>query len=155
MIYKLEISSENFNTDTICMGWQLTDILKSFVNLKNIIWMAFDVYGSTHKDLLELFKKDKQNTVLFEDTKQLIFSVSEVVQFETGVFCLVDKSKKIEFSNGIPETEAKEGIQIQNAILEIRTFDYSFFEVYSTDKKYLDKIKTTLPNQKDLEYKII
>jgi hypoxanthine phosphoribosyltransferase len=155
MIYKLEISSENFNTDTICMGWQLANILKDFVNLKNITWLVFDVYGSTHGDLLELFKKDKQKTVHFEDTKQLISSVSEVVQFETGVFCLVDKSEKIEFTKGVPETEAKEGIQIQKAILEIRTFDYSFFEVYSTDKKYLDKIKKKLPNQKDLDCKTI
>ncbi|MBL1226734.1 hypothetical protein [Enterococcus sp. BWR-S5] len=147
MIYKLEIKSEHFHSDTTCMGWQLVDILKNFIDLKNLKWVVFDIYGSTHEDLLELFKKDKNETVFFENTEHLISSVNEVVQFETGVFCLIDSTKKIEFIDGIPETEAKERIQVQKEILEIRTFDYSFFEVYSADRKYLDKIKMNLPNQ--------
>lgn len=155
MIYKLEIKSENFESDTICMGWQLVDILKNFTDLKNMKWMVFDVYGSTHSNLLELFNKDENENILFEDTKHLISSVTEIVQFEDGVFCLVDDLEKIEFTNGIPETEASEGIQIKKSLLEIRTFDCSFFEIYSPEKKYLDKIKMNLPNQENLNYKEI
>jgi hypothetical protein len=153
-VYKLEIRADDFESNTICMGWQLVEILKNFKDLKYRKWVVFDVYGTTHDDLLKLFKVDKTRKIDFDSTERLISSVEKVIQFEQGVFCLVSDSKKLEFKDGFPETEAPEGMQIKDSLVEIRTFDYTLFEIYSNNKKYLGKIKNYFSNQ-DLNFKEI
>lgn len=155
MIYKLEIRSENFQSDVICMGWQLSQILKAFISLSGISWAIYDIYGSTNSNLFKLFPKDKFDNIFFKNTADLISSVNKIHQFESGVFCLVDKNKKIKFLDDVPETESDEGIQVKNALLEIRAFDYTYFEVYSEDLEFLERIKIKLPNGDDLTYKKI
>lgn len=96
-------------------------------------WKVYDVYGKTNKDLNELFKRNENEEIIFNTTENLNTSVNEVIQFEEGAFCLVSKSGEIEFENGLLETEAPEGLQIKSTFVEIRTFDYSYFEIYSND----------------------
>ena len=144
LVYKLEIEANSFECDTVCLGWQLVKILKNFTNLKDTKWLVFDVYGTTHDDMLQLFITDETGSVTFDSTESLIASVEKVIQFESGVFCLIPNSHKIEIEGGSPETEASEGMQIENALLEVRAFDYTFFEIYSHDKEYLEKIKSNL-----------
>lgn len=108
------------------MGWQLASLLQAVVKIKNIKWLAFDIYGTTRGDLGELFKKDNTGTAVFSNTNSLITSVEQVVQFEQGVFCLVRESDKVDSETETPETEAAEGMQLEKSILEIRTFDSSF-----------------------------
>ena len=143
-MYKLEIKSSDFEIDTICMGWQLVKILKNFISLKSIKWLVYDVYGTTHDDLSQIFKPSECGKITFDSTESLISSVEKVVQFEQGVFCLVSNSEEIQFEDGIPETESSEGLQIKNSLLEIRAFDYTSFEVYSSNEEYLKKIKDNI-----------
>lgn len=123
------------------MGWQLASLLQAVVKIKNIKWLAFDIYGTTRGDLGELFIKDNAGIVVFSNTNSLITSVEQVVQVEQGVFCLVRESDKVD-----SETEAPEGMQLEKSISEIRTFDFSFFEIYSAEKNILNEIIETLPN---------
>lgn len=155
MVYKLELKSSNFESDTICMGWQLVGILKNFIDLEDTKWLAFDVYGTTHNDLLQLFKADETGGTTFDHTTSLISSVEKMIQFEQGVFCLISNSEIIQFEDGIPETESPEGLQIQNSFLEVRAFDYTLFEIYSSDKEYLEKIKNSVSNQDGLSFKTV
>lgn len=152
-MYKIEVKPLNFEDDMICLGWQLADILSNFEDLVDIKWAGFDIFGSTHTGLSELFKPDYDGNIVFDSTKKLIFSVKEVVQFERGVFCLLESSEKIEFEDGVPETEMPEGMQLKKSLLEIRTFDYSYFEIYSPKREYLDKIRMNLLNSKGVGYK--
>lgn len=128
------------------MGWQLASLLQAVVKIKNIKWLAFDIYGTTRGDLGELFIKDNAGIVVFSNTNSLITSVEQVVQFEQGVFCLVRESDKVDSETETPETEAPEGMQLEKSISEIRTFDFSFFEIYSAEKNILNEIIETLPN---------
>ena len=154
-MYKLEIEANNFEYDTVCLGWQLAKILMNFTDFKDTKWLVFDVYGTTHDDILQLFITDEAGRVTFDSTESLIVAVEKVIQFESGVFCLVSNSNKIEVEDDSPETESPEGMQIENALLEVRAFDYTFFEVYSHDKEYLEKIKKNLLIQDNLNLKVI
>jgi len=153
MVYKLEVKANDFKSDTVCMGWQLIEILRNFECMTDVEWLIFDVYGTTHRDLSQLFEINETGEIIFESTKDLISSVEQVIQFEQGVFCLVPNSEEIQFIDGPPETESPEGMQIKGSLLEIRTFDYSFFEIYSRDKDCLEKIKNNCSLQKNLIFK--
>ncbi|MFP7287636.1 hypothetical protein SFC15_15520 [Shouchella clausii] len=64
----------------------------------------------------------------------MIEKVKRVIQFESGVFIAVEKGKKINWNfDHLPETEESEGLQHPLAEIEIRAFDYSFFEIYGND----------------------
>ena len=155
MVYKLELKASNFKSDTVCMGWQLVEILRNFDNITDAKWLVFDIYGTTHGDLSQLFEKNETGETVFESTKKLMLSVEQIIQFEQGVFCLVPNSEEIQFDDGPPETESSEGIQIKSSLLEIRAFDYTFFEVYSRNEEYLKKIKNNCSIQENLIFKTI
>ena len=144
MVYKLEIRSIDFGMDTICMGWRLSKILRNFIDLKNIKWLVFDIYGTTQDDLSKLFEIDETGKIIFEDTETLISKVDKIIQFEQGVFSLISSFENIDFEELNLETEASEGLQIKNSLLEIRAFDYSYFEIYSNNKTYLKKIEESI-----------
>lgn len=153
--FKLEIKAKNFNNDIICTGEQLTKVLFSLNKLKNVKWLAYDVYGSSKKDLKNLFKIDEEYS-LFNDTKSLINSIYNVIQFEEGVFIMISNDENvIDYADGIPFTEYEEKMQILNSLLEIRMFDFSYIEIYSNNIKLLELIKNSIPNQEDLKIKEI
>lgn len=64
-------------------------------------------------------------------TDELIDKVKRVIQFESGVFIAVQKGVKISWDlDHLLETEESGGGQHPLAEIEIRTFDYSCFEIY-------------------------
>ena len=81
-----------------------------------------------------MFPENSQELCVALSTDKLMDKVKKVIQFESGVFIAVQKKKKIEWDfERLPETEVSEGIQHSLADIEIRTFDYSFFEIYSNN----------------------
>ncbi|ATH71121.1 hypothetical protein P9F86_09480 [Bacillus altitudinis] len=123
---------EYFNDELSCLGDQLAEILLCIKEFKqDYQWYVFDVFGSTHSSLFELFPSQDLSVM---STDQLIDSVRQVVQFESGVFIGFQKGLQIEWDlNSMPETEEDEGIQHSLADIEIRAFDFSYFEVYGND----------------------
>lgn len=128
---------EFFNEELSCLGWQLAEILISLKDYtKTHEWYIFDVLGTSESSLHDLFPKNPQELCIVLSTEELIDKVKRVIQFESGVFIAVQKGKTInwEFDN-LPETEESEGLQHPLAEIEIRTFDYSFFEIYGNNIK--------------------
>ncbi|MFJ5965955.1 hypothetical protein [Bacillus sp. NPDC093026] len=124
---------EYFNDELSCLGEQLAKILFCIKGFKqDYQWFVFDVFGSTHSSLFELFPTQDLSAM---STDELIDSVNQIVQFESGVFIGFQKGLQIEWDlNSTPETEEDEGIQHPLAEIEIRAFDFSYFEVYGNDK---------------------
>lgn len=136
--------SDFFNEELSCLGSQFAEILTSIKDYtESHDWYIFDVLGTSKSPLHELFPKNPQELCVVSSTDKLIDKVKKVIQFESGVFIAVQKGKKIEWDlEYLPETEEDEGIQHLFADIEIRTFDYSFFEIYT--KKI--EVKRTILN---------
>lgn len=126
--------SQFFNEELSCLGSQFAEILTSIKDYtESHDWYVFDVLGTSSSPLHELFHENSQELCVLS-TDKLMDKIKKVIQFESGVFMAVQKEKKIEWDfEHLPETEANEGIQHSLADIEIRTFDYSFFEIYSNN----------------------
>ena len=143
--FKLKIrGSEFFNKELSCSGGQLADLLASLKDYpESHDWYIFDVLGTSQSSLLELFPKNSQEQCIVLSTEELIGKVKKVIQFESGVFMAFQKGKKIDWGIfHLPETEGNEGLQHPLADLEIRAFDYSFFEIYGSHIE----VKSTILN---------
>lgn len=127
--------SEFFNDELSCLGWQFAEILLSLKDYtKTHEWYIFDVLGTSESSLRDLFPKNPQELCIVQSTDELIDKVKRVIQFESGVFIAVQKGGKINWDfDHLPETEESEGLQHTLAEIEIRTFDYSFFEIYGNN----------------------
>lgn len=124
--------SDYFNEELSCLGCQFAEILLSLKgHTENHEWYIFDVLGTSKSSIDELFQKNPQGVCTVLSTDELIDTVKRVIQFESGVFIAVEKGEKINWDfDHIPETEESEGLQHPLGVIEIRTFDYSFFEIY-------------------------
>ncbi|WP_028596377.1 hypothetical protein [Paenibacillus assamensis] len=127
--------SEYFNEELSCLGWQFAEILLSLKEYSHdYIWYIFDVSATSESSLYELFPKHSQEFFSVLSTDELIASVKRVIQFESGVFIAVQKGAGVDWDfDQLPETEESEGLQHPLAEIEIRTFDYSFFEIYGSN----------------------
>ncbi|KGR85308.1 hypothetical protein [Lysinibacillus odysseyi] len=131
--FKLTIRGMDFfNEELSCLGWQFAEVLKSIKNhTENYDWYIFDVLGTSNSGLLDLFPLNTSGLCVVLSTNELIDKVKKVIQFESGVFIAVQKGKEVNWDFGcLPGTEESEGLQHPFAEIEIRAFDYSFFEFY-------------------------
>ncbi|TPE68201.1 hypothetical protein [Halalkalibacterium halodurans] len=88
-----------------------------------------------------MFPLDAENKTMVTSTNRLIDKVKEVIQFESGVFIAIRKDKKINWETDfLPVTEEDEGLQHPFADIEIRAFDYSYFEISGMDFEVEKKI---------------
>lgn len=126
---------EFFNEELSCLGWQLAEILKSIKEYtRTHDWYIFDVQGTSQISLHNLFTKNTQKLCIVHSTDELIDKVKRVIQFDSGVFMAFQKEGEIKWDfDDLPETEEREGLQHPLAEIEIRMFDYSYFEVYSNN----------------------
>ncbi|WP_263706611.1 hypothetical protein [Shouchella tritolerans] len=129
--------SDYFNEELSCLGCQFAEILLSLKDYtESYDWYIFDVLGTSKSSFHEVFPKNPQKGCTVLSTDELIEKVKRVIQFESGVFIAVEKGKKINWHfDHLPETEESEGLQHPLAEIEIRAFDYSFFEIFGNDIK--------------------
>lgn len=134
--------SEFFNEELSCLGSQFAEILTSIKSYtKSHDWYVFDALGTSMLPFYELFPEDSLETNVILSTDELIERVKKVIQFESGVFIAIEKERKVEWDfDYLPETEEDEGIQNPLADIEIRTFDYSYFEIYTMNMEVNEKI---------------
>lgn len=127
------ITAEDFQSELCCLGEQLVELLNCIKKTSPLSWYVFDGLGGCTQPVEDLFVKPMG---YFEDTDHLIERVKHVVQFESGVFIGVNLDTRMEWDlERLPETEEVEGLQHELAEIEIRTFDFSYFEVYGADKR--------------------
>ncbi|EHQ90118.1 hypothetical protein DesyoDRAFT_3080 [Desulfosporosinus youngiae DSM 17734] len=131
--YSFLLGKEQFSAELICLGDQLGKILNCIkYELRNHCWFVFDVFGSSHTLMSCLFPQDQAGICLINTTEELIEKVKKVIQFERGVFIAFPINKEVLWKkNLLPQTEALEGLHHPESEIEIRAFDYSYFEVYT------------------------
>lgn len=138
--YRLLISCKSFPADQfICLGSQLIFIVNL---LKNIlpahVWYGADVdaVGEGAKELdINGFRLNLVGT-----DQELVQYCSKITQFIWGVFVCIDRNySPLNFQDIQIETEDEpfRSISCAGILIEIRTFDTSYFEVYSEDEKII------------------
>jgi hypothetical protein len=144
--YRILLSSKCFPPDKfICLGKQLISIVNFIKNLlPQHIWYGADV---------EAVGKGAQNCNLnsvklnaIGTDSQFIEYCSGIEQFIWGEFLCVDSnylSQNITNVELETEDESFRPINCDGVLVEIRTFDTTFFEIYFESIELVDKISKT------------
>jgi hypothetical protein len=141
--FQLNLDKRSFGDNVICLGEQLSSILETIKDeTKECTWYIFDIAGSSKESILDIFQTDINTGICkINNTEELIESVRRIIQFERGVFIAIRKDVTLARNlNCIPETEEDERLQIPESEVEIRTFDYSYFDIYGTNEKIRIKL---------------
>lgn len=123
-----------------CLGEQLAQILTCVLDeTKNYSWYVFDIdyYTAVTNKLFSspICRIDK--------TIDLIDKVKQVHQFLSGVFIAINREKAINWDvEFLPSTEEEEGLQHDDAELEIRAFDTTYFEIYCMNTVIENKLRS-------------
>ncbi|MDQ1232537.1 hypothetical protein QE450_000035 [Paenibacillus sp. SORGH_AS306] len=138
--FLLRLHERHFKSEINCLGEQLVEIINCIrEETSDLIWFAFDVFGSSDRAFAELFSNAYSE---FLSTDELIEKASGVIQFYSGVFIGIKKGRHVEWNfDRLPDTEENEGLQHPEAEIEIRPFDTSYFEIYGMDSTIESKIK--------------
>lgn len=124
-----------------CTGKQLAVLLHAMSPwVRTGKWYIFDV--STNSRTLE-FLKTKEEIREAVTLEELTSASIHVEQFLSGVFIAVPTNAK--YPDGRPNflTEDDPPNHIGNAIVEIRAFDTSYFEVYSESLGLMSHLRAT------------
>ena len=138
--YGIRLTGSQLNKSVIsCTGEQLLILIRELSeNIDSCLWYLADV--SLLSPIKEWKGFESTQPKLLGGTDKLNTYVNKVDQFLSGVFlAIVSKDKIIRWSNDY-ETENDQFRDIESAILEIRAFDTSYFEIYSTEKRFIEKL---------------
>ncbi len=143
--YLTSLLKINFNSDIVCSGTQLVEIvefLESF--LPSIVWYGADISIISNTDIF--FVDDRLSDLIpikIGDSGELKKQSSKVSQFLSGVF--IARKNEILWPENIQigtENLTFRSLEINDIILEIRAFDTTYFEIYSDDYELIKKIST-------------
>lgn len=153
--YQILLTSKCFPDDKfICLGTQLisiVNVLKDF--LPKHMWYGADV-DATGKGAMQTNVNDTQINLIGSDLDFIQYCAG-IDQFIWGVFLCIDNSFSSQNIEGIElETEdlSFRSIACNGILLEIRTFDTSYFKIYSESKEIIDEISKKF-NSSDLTRK--
>lgn len=138
--YRISITSKSFPLDNfICLGSQLVAIINFIENfLPPHVWYGADI-EAVGKGVGKYNLKGIQLREI-GDTPKMIEYCNIVDQFIWGDFVCIDSRYTSENIQNIEiETEDEEfrSIDWKGVLLEIRTFDTTYFEIYSEDLKLI------------------
>ena len=128
----------------VCLGSQLAAIVKMLSTLiKQHVWLCSDVDAFSpipQKLGINSFKLKELG-----DDQALADLCKNIDQFLSGVFIATEKKPNAEYPDLYLDTEDKQfrPLELDGALLEIRTFDTSYFEIYSEDKKLMNELSKT------------
>lgn len=140
-IFKTTIIGSVISNDKIeCTGPQLSFILNEIKDLTQAYcWYVVDVLAPGQK-VIELFgeSKGKQIPLKVGSTEDLIMFVSPISQFERGLFLAVTEKNAVSWS--LDEFDTEDSDEIEPAILTIRAFDTSYFEIASKENTIIQRL---------------
>ncbi len=138
----------------ICLGTQLISIVNTLKDfLPKHMWYGADV-DAIGKSAMQTNVNDAQLNLIGTDL-DFIQYCSGINQFIWGIFLCIDNSFSSQNIEGIElETEDQpfRSIACSGILLEIRTFDTSYFEIYSENEEII-KIISKKFNFSELIYK--
>ena len=141
--YRVLLTSKCFPKDkVVCLGTQLISIIKSIKDfLPPHVWYGADVEAAGKGA-----KKHNLNNIqpnIIGNDLQFIDYCAEIEQFIWGVFLCVDDNFSSQNIHGLEletEDESFRSIACDGILVEIRTFDTTYFEIYSEDIEFMKKI---------------
>jgi hypothetical protein len=140
MNYLFRLSGEIVDGQPVCcLGSQLAHIVSLLSEcLGEVVWYSTDVDLVGHG-----FPVPAQTLQVLGRSPRLIELANKVDQFLRGVFLAVDAKIPIpQFRKDIDTEDAVEA-ELGNAIIEIRTFDTTYFELYTQDSQLAEYIERT------------
>jgi hypothetical protein len=141
--YRILITSKCFPKDgVISLGTQLISIVSSIEHyLMPHLWYGADV-DAVGKGARKYGLNNIQLNKIGSDL-QFIEYCSEIEQFIWGVFLCIDKNFSSQNFQGIEletEDEPFRPINAKGIVMEIRTFDTTYFELYSEDEVLINEL---------------
>lgn len=136
----IKLSGKEINNEIACTtGSQLVKTLQIIKeDLIECVWYCGDI--STNHDLRTGSSKQRVESFKIEDTEQLIQLAIQVDQFLSGVFVAIPKNIYYLSLDHDFDTESDPTNDLGEAILEIRAFDTSFFEFYSSKPEIIGRL---------------
>lgn len=141
--YRVLLTSKCFPQDTVvCLGTQLVSII-NFIkdSFPQHLWYGADV-DAVGKGLKK-YNVSKAQLNIIGDDLQFIKFCSDIEQFIWGVFLCIDSnfsSQNIQDVELETEDEPFRPIACRGVLVEIRTFDTSYFEIFSEDITLIKKL---------------
>ena len=141
--HQILLKSKCFPEDKfICLGIQLISIVNALKNfLPKHLWYGADV-DAMGKGAMQTNINDAQLNLIGTDLDFIQYCAG-IDQFIWGVFLCIDKSFSSQNIEGVElETEDPpfRSIDCNGILLEIRTFDTSYFEIYSESEEIINVI---------------
>ena len=130
-IYVARLTGTHIKNELICCtGEQLREVLRQISSwVEGCVWHISDVKTNNSVESLASSELEKQRL----STESLNELCSKVDQFLSGIFLAVPaKIDKPQLNTGFL-TEDEPTSDLGDAILEIRAFDTSYFELYTAD----------------------
>jgi hypothetical protein len=134
--YRLELRGSQINGEPFsCTGEQLGLLIQTLANLAtNCVWFVADIEAEGSS----VGHYQAGEPVLLGDSQKLINYANSIHQFIWGIFLAVPKDSLPKTWVRFYETEDLPFREMDGAVLEIRTFDTSYIEVYAQDSSLLD-----------------
>ena len=127
-----------FNQEFSCLGQQFANIIEILMkDIPAVVWYASDVDSIGDNSFISHYTSPYPQKI--GSTEELLEFVKKVDQFLSGVFLAFPVDKGDVLSESF-YTEDEPYRSIGEAILEIRPFDTSYFEVYSYRKELIKKL---------------
>ncbi len=141
--YRVLVTSKCFPHDkVICLGSQLISIVNFIKDmLPKHFWYGADI-NAVGKDAMRFNVNDVRLNIIGTDS-QFTEYCSQIDQFICGVFLCIDSnyfSQNIQEIQLETEDERFRSISCDGILLEIRTFDTTYFQLYSEDLTIMKKL---------------
>lgn len=137
VVSTITLSGEQINGDRICCtGDQLATVLKGLKPLlKDEQWFITDI-AANHVFTLARTPTES-NVVNIGGIEDLIHFALQIDQFLSGIFLAVPSHLHPNWNRSF-DTEGEPTNDLGDAILEIRAFDTSYFELHTSTPQLLD-----------------
>lgn len=134
----VRLQAKHFDSGFVCEGAQLKEIIQGLeLDKLCLSWFVADI--DAEQESPQGVSRRDYRLCQIGSTDQVIAITDEIDQFLSGVFvAFTDPAVGANYSEKIA-TEDPPFREILGALIEIRCFDTSYFEVYSSDEKLLQQ----------------
>jgi hypothetical protein len=138
--YRIELDGNQINGDNVTgMGAQIKLILETLapvVTNCSWFWASVDAFGYPQAELNETTTPTE-----IGNNAKFIAKISDDIQFIWGVFLAVPKQKLPPQWSHEYYGDAEMFDDIDAAVVQVRVFDSSYFEIYAISENYLIPLK--------------
>ncbi len=134
----IHLGPETFHHEAACQGKQLVQLLRLIHHVHpRLTWYVADVQNTGY----QLLQRRQSTPASIGDTAALIVAVTDVDQFESGVFVGIPENiAEPKFRDGGLWTEDDDFADLGDAIVEIRAFDTAYWLIATVDAEVMTRL---------------